>query len=91
MAGKREKPEGIVSKRRQLEVLQGQGRTVAKAVCQLGLTQQTSYRWGKLWAGMQRPELAQLKELKKNQHLRRAMSDLTLDKLILTEAEKANF
>lgn len=61
-------------------------------MCQLGLTQQTSYRWGKLWAGMQRPKLTRLKELKKkNQHLRRAMSDLTLDKLILTEAEKANF
>jgi hypothetical protein len=56
------------------------------------VTQQTFYRWRKLYGGMQRSQLARLKELEKeNQRLRRAVSDLTLDKLILTEAAKGNF
>ncbi len=50
MAGKREKPEEIVSKLRQVEVLQGQGMTIAEAVRQIGITQQTYYRWRKLGA-----------------------------------------
>ena len=92
MAGKREKPEETVSKLRQVEVLQGQGMTVAEAVRQIGVTQQTFYRWRKLDGGMGRSQLARLKELEKeNQRLRRAVSDLTLDKLILTEAARGNF
>ncbi len=92
MAGKREKPEDIVSKLRQVEVLQGQGMTVVEAVRQIGVTQQTFYRWRKLYGGMGRSQLKRLKELEKeNQRLRRAVSDLTLDKLILTEAARGNF
>ena len=92
MAGKREKPEDVVSKLRQVEVLQGQGATVGEAVRQVGITQQTFYRWRKLYGGMQRSQLVRLKELEKeNQRLRRAVSDLTLDKLILAEAAKGNF
>ena len=86
MAGKREKPEEIVSKLRQVEVLQGQGATIAEAVRQIGVTQQTFYRWRKQYGGMQRSQLVRLKELEKeNQRLRRAVSDLTLDKLILAK------
>ena len=92
MAGKREKPEEIVSKLRQVEVLQGQGITIADAVRQIGVTQQTFYRWRKLYTGMGRSQLKRLKELEKeNQRLRRAVSDLTLDKLILKEAARGNF
>ena len=92
MTGKRGKPEEIVSKLRQVEVLQGQGMTVAEAVRQIGVTQQTFYRWRKLYGGMGRSQLKRLKELdKENQRLRRAGSDLTLDKLILTEAARGNF
>ena len=92
MAGKREKPEEIVSKLRQVEVLQGQGMTIAEVVRQIGVTQQTYYRWRKLYGGMGRDQLKRLKELEKeNQRLRRAVSDLTLDKLILTEAARGNF
>ena len=70
-------------------MLQGQGTTVAEAVRQIGVTQQTFYRWRKLYGGMQRSQLTRLKELEKeNQRLRRAVSDLTLDKLILTEAAR---
>ena len=92
MAGKRDKPEEILSKLRQVEVLQGQGMKIADAVRQIGITQQTYYRWRKEYGGMNRDQLKRLKELEKeNARLRRAVSDLTLDKLILTEAAKGNF
>ena len=52
MAGKREKPEDIVLKLRQVEVLQGQGRSVSDAVRQIGVTVQTYYRWRKEYGGM---------------------------------------
>jgi transposase-like protein len=92
MAGKRDKPEEIVSKLRQVEVLQGQGMKIADAVRQIGITQQTYYRWRKEYGGMNRDQLKRLKKLEKeNARLRRAVSDLTLDKLILTEAAKGNF
>ncbi len=91
MAGKRPTPEEIVSKLRQVEVLQGQGMAVADAVRQIGVTQQTCYRWRRLYGGMGREQLKRLKELEKeNQRLRRAVSDLTLDKVILTEAARGN-
>ena len=92
MAGKRDKPEEIVVKLRQVEVLQGQGASVADAVRHIGVTVQTYYRWRRLYGGMGREQLRRLKELEKeNQRLRRAVSDLTLDKLILAEAAKGNF
>ena len=92
MAGKREKPEDIVAKLRQVEVLQGQGLTIAEAVRQIGVTQQTYYRWRKQYGGMNRTQLKRLKELEKeNQRLRKAVSDLTLDKMILAEAARGNF
>jgi putative transposase len=92
MAGKREKPEDIVLKLRQVEVLQGQGKSVQEAVRQIGVTVQTYYRWRKEYSGMNRDQLKRLKELEvENQRLRRAVSDLTLDKLILTEAARGNF
>lgn len=73
-------------------MLQGQGISIADAVRQIGVTQQTYYRWRKLYGGMGREQLKRLKELKKeNLRLRRAVSDLTLDKLILTEAARGNF
>ena len=92
MGSKRPKPGEIVSKLRQVEVLQGQGMSVGDAVRQIGVTQQTYYGWRKLYGGMGREQLKRLKELEKeNLRLRRAVSDLTLDKLILTEAARGNF
>lgn len=92
MAGKREKPEDIVLKLRQVEVLQGQGKSVQEAVRQIGVTVQTYYRWRKEYGGMNRDQLKRLKELEtENQRLRRAVSDLTLDKMILSEAARGNF
>ena len=92
MGTKRHKAEEIVTKLRQVEVLQGQGMRIADAVRQIGITQQTYYRWRKEYGGMNRDQLKRLKELEKeNARLRRAVSDLTLDKLILSEAAKGNF
>ena len=92
MAGKREKPEDIVLKLRQVEVLQGQGKSVQEAVRQIGVTVQTYYRWRKEYGGMNRDQLKRLKVLEtENQRLRRSVSDLTLDKMILTEAARGNF
>jgi transposase-like protein len=92
MAGQRDKPEEIVMKLRQVEVLQGQGVPIADAVRQISVTQQTYYRWRKQYGGMNRDQLKRLKELEtENQRLRRAVSDLTLDKLILKEAARGNF
>ena len=92
MSGKRDKPEEIVTKLRQVEVLQGQGMSIADAVRQIGVTQQTYYRWRKQYCGMGKAQLKRLEELEKeNQRLRRAVSDLMLDKLILMETSRGNF
>ncbi|NOD65878.1 MULTISPECIES: IS3 family transposase [unclassified Ruegeria] len=89
MANKRPKPEEIVSKLRQVEVLMGQGMPRLDAIRQIGVVEQTFYRWRKQYGGMGVDQLKELKRLQKeNDRLRRAVSDLTLDKLILTEAAK---
>ena len=91
MAGKREKPEDIVLKLRQVEVPQGQGSSVQEAVRQIGVTVQTYYRWRKQYGGMSRDQLKRLKELEaENTRLRRAVSDLTLDKMFLAGAALGN-
>ena len=92
MGGKREKPEDIVLKLRQVEVLQGQGKPLADAVRQIGFTVETYYRWRKEYGGMSRDQLKRLMLLgSENTRLRRAVSDLTLDKMILTEAAGGNY
>ncbi len=89
MAGKRDKREEIVLKLRQVEVLQGQGMAIADAVRRNVLTEPTYYRWRKRHGGMTRGQIKRLEELStENQRLRRAVSDLTLDKMILTEAAR---
>ena len=89
MAGKREKPEDIVLKLRQVEVLQGQGKSVSEAVRQIGVTIQTYYWWRKEYGGMSRDQLKRLKELEtENQRLKRVVADLSLGKMIPTEAAR---
>ena len=84
MAIKRPKPEEIVVKLRQVEVLMGQGMPRIDAIRQISVTEQTYYRWKKKYGGMGTEQLKELKRLQKeNERLRRAVSDLTLDKLIL--------
>lgn len=92
MANRRPKPEEIVSKLRQVEVLMGQGMSSIDAIRQIGVVEQTYYRWRKQYGGMGVDQLKELKRLQKeNEQLRRAVSDLTLDKLILKEAAKGNY
>ena len=92
MARKRHKAEEIVSKPRQVDVLIAQGRQVADAVRSIGVTEVTYYRWRNEYGGLKGDQVKRLKELEiENNRLRRAVSDLTLDKLILTEAAKGNF
>ena len=92
MANKRHKPEEIVSKLRQVEVLVGQGTARVDAIREVRITEQTYYRWRKKYGGMGTDQLRELKRLQReNERLRRAVSDLTLDKHILTEASRGNF
>ena len=92
MANKRPRPEDIITKLRQVEVLMGQGMSRLDAIRQIGGVEQTYYRWRKQYGGMGIDQLKELKRLQKeNEQLRRAVSDLILDKLILKEAAKGNF
>jgi transposase len=92
MANRRHKPEEIVTKLRQVEVLVGQGMARIDAIREVRITEPTFYRWRKQYGGMGAAQLKELKRLQKeNERLRRAVSDLTLDKLILAEAARGNF
>jgi len=92
MGIKRHRPEEIVAKLGQVEVLVGQGLVPIDTIRQVQITEQTFYRWRKQYGGMGTAQLKELKRLQKeNERLRRAVSDLTLDKLILTEATRGNF
>ena len=92
MSRKHPKPEEIVSKLRQIEVLVGQGMKQIDAIREIGIVEQTFYRWRKQYGGMGTDQVKELKRLQKeNERLRRAVSDLTLEKLILSEAARGNF
>lgn len=89
MAGKRSTPEPIVAKLRQVEVLTGQGKPVAEAVRAIGVSEPTYYRWRAEYGGL---KLDQVKRLEaENARLRKAVADLTLEKVILKEAASGNF
>jgi putative transposase len=92
MSTKRHKPEEIVAKLRQVEVLTGQGRPVAEAIRSIGVTEVTYYRWRNEYGGLKGDQVKRLKELEaENARLWRAVSDLTLEKLILKEAASGNW
>ena len=92
MSRKRHKPEEIVAKLRQVDVLTGQGSSVAEAIRAIGVTEVTYYRWRQEYGGLKTDQVRRMKELEKeNQRLRQAVADLTLDKLILQEAARGNF
>ena len=84
--------EEIVAKLRQVDVLMAQGKPAAEAIRAIGVTEVTYYRWRNEFGGLKGDQVKRLKELEtENSRLRRAVSDLTLDKLILAEAAKGNF
>lgn len=92
MPRKRHKPEEIVAKLRQVDVLVSQGKSVAEAVRAISVTEVTYYRWRQEFGGLKSDQVKRMKDLEaENARLRRAVSDLTLDKMILKEAASGNF
>lgn len=92
MPRKRHQPEEIITKLRQVDVLIGQGSPVVDAVRAIGVTTLTYYRWRREFGGLKSDQVRKLKDLEaENARLRKAVADLTLDKLILAEAAKGNF
>ena len=92
MTRKRHKPEEIVAKLRQVDVLVSQGQSVADAIRSIGVTEVTYYRWRQEFGGLKPDQVKRLKDLEtENLRLRRAVADLTLDKLILKEAVSGNW
>ncbi len=91
MSRKRPKPEEIVAKLRQADVLVGQGQSVAEAIRAIGVSEVTYYRWRREYGGLKTGQVRRMKDLEtENQRLRKAIADLTLDKLILQEAARGN-
>jgi putative transposase len=91
MPRKRTTPEQIISKLREAEVLLSQGQTVAHVSKQLGVTEQTYYRWRKEYGGMRTSQVRKLKDLEReNARLKKLVADLSLDNAILKEAISGN-
>lgn len=89
---RRYKPEQIISKLREAEVLLSQGKAVGEAARQIGVSEQSYYRWRSEYGGMKSGQARKLKELEReNARLKKAVAELTLDKLILKEAAEGNF
>ena len=92
MAKKRFTIEQIINHLREADVLLAQGRTVGEACRQIGVSEQTYYRWRREYGGLKVDQARRLKELEQeNARLKRAVADLTLDKLILKEAAEGNW
>ena len=92
MPRKRHSAEEIVAKLRQADVLLAQGQTGADVARVLGVTETTYYRWRSEYGGLKGDQVKRLKELEQeNTRLRKAVAELTLDKLILKEAAKGNW
>lgn len=85
-------PEQIIAKLREAEVLLSQGKTIGEASRQLGIAEQTYYRWRSQYGGMKTDQARKMKLLEQeNMRLKKAVAELTLDKLILKEAAEGNF
>ena len=92
MPKRKYRPEEIITKLREADILISQGQTVASVIKALGVSEVTYYRWRKGFGEMNTSELKRLKELEQeNTRLRKTVSDLTLDKLIQKEAAEGNF
>jgi len=86
------KPEQIIGKLREAEVLLSQGSTVGEASRKIGVTEQTYYRWRKEYGGMRVEQAERLKELEQeNSRLKKLVADISLDNAILKEAARGNF
>ena len=92
MSRKRFTTEQIIHKLREAEVLIAKGKSVAEASKQIGVTEQTFYRWRKEFGGLKLDQAKQFKHLEReNARLKKLVADLTLDNAILKEAANPNF
>jgi putative transposase len=92
MARKRHRPDEIVAKLRQADVLVSQGQAVADAIRAIGVSEVTYYRWRQEFGGLKADQVRRLRDLEaENARLRRAVAELTLDKQILAEAARGSF
>jgi putative transposase len=92
MPRERFKPEQIIGKLREVEIVVAKGSTMAEACRQIGVTEQTLYRWRREYGGMRVDQARRMKELEaENTRLKKLVADLSLDKMILVEAAKASF
>jgi len=92
MKRKRYSPEQIIAMLREAEVKISQGMTAIEVSRQLGISEQTYYRWRKEYGGLKTTQAKKMKDLEKeNTRLKKAVADLTLDKLILQEALEGNY
>jgi|TARA_B100000959_G_C14877287_1_gene580970 transposase-like protein len=91
MGIRRRTVEEIITKLREAEVRLAQGETVGQVCRQLGVSEQTFYRWRREYGGLRMDQAKRLKQLEtENTRLRRAVSDLTLDNQILKEVARGN-
>ena len=87
MSRKRYSPEQIIGMLREAEVWLSQGQTVGEVVRNLGISEQSYYRWRREYGGMEVRQAQRLKDLEReNARLKKAVADLTLDKVVLNEA-----
>lgn len=92
MSRKRFTMEQIIGVLREVDVKVSQGKNVGQTCREIGITEQTYYRWRKEYGGMKTVQVKRLKELEKeNSHLKKAVAELTLDKLILKESFEGNY
>jgi putative transposase len=91
MSRKRFTPEQIIGILREADVKLSQGKNVGQICREMGITEQSYYRWRKEYGGMKTAQVKRLKDLEReNGRLKKAVADLTLDKLILKEALEGN-
>ena len=92
MPSKKHKPEEIIGKLREVEIVLAQGASTAEACRRIAVSEQTYYRWRKEYGGLKMDQAHRMKDLEREDaRLRRAVADLTLDELILQEAARGNF
>jgi len=92
MSKKRFSAEQVINKLREAEVLQAKGQSIVEACRQMGITEQTYYRWRKEYGGLRVDQAKRLKQLEQeNSRLKKVVADLTVDNAILKEAARGNF
>jgi len=92
MSCKRYSPEQIIGMLREAEIVLAQGMTVSQVCRQLSISEQTYYRWRKQYGGLKLSQAKRMKDIEReNARLKKAVADLTLDKMILKEALQGNY